>query len=121
MKPVKTILLAIIIFGFLSFQQTESIIGKWELYKMESAEGEVRESSGRWMEFYKDGILKGGNSFETTDREGNWEYNAKTMELTVSSEEKRLGEGTFKVTWIDADSMYITVDRGRKVYLRRVK
>ncbi|MEM6685032.1 MAG: hypothetical protein AAF617_04470 [Bacteroidota bacterium] len=87
---------------------------------MESPDGEVRETSGRWMEFNKGGELKGGNTLETTDRTGNWEYNTKTKELTVGSEEKRPGEGTFKVTWIDEQTIYITVDRGRKIYMKRI-
>ena len=120
MKHIKTILLVVTIFSFLSFQKTDSLLGKWEMFKIESSEGEVKEMSGRWMEFMKDGILKGGNSLETSDRTGNWEYNTKTKELTVSSEEKRPGEGTFKVTWIDAKTIYITIDRGRKVYLKRI-
>ncbi|MEM6721978.1 MAG: hypothetical protein AAF611_21805 [Bacteroidota bacterium] len=121
MKHVKALLLVVTIFSFLSFTQTDSIIGKWELYKMETLEGDIRESSGRWMEFFEEGVLKGGNSLDTTDREGNWEYNTKTNELTVSSERKMPGEGTFKVTWIDSDHIYIVVNRGRKVYMRRLK
>ncbi|PTX59848.1 hypothetical protein C8N46_108161 [Kordia periserrulae] len=121
MKHLKTLLFAVLIFSFLSFQKTADIIGKWEMFKMESAEGDVRESSGNWMEFVKGGLLKGGNSLETTDRTGEWQFNEATSEVTISSEEKRSGEGTFKVTWMDDTTIYITVDRGNKVYLRRVK
>ncbi len=121
MKHVKALLLVITIFSFLSFQQTDSVVGKWEMYKMENAEGEVRESSGRWMEFIEGGELKGGNTMETTDRTGNWEYNTETKEITISSEEKRPGEGTFKVSWIDGKTISINVGSGRKVYLKRIK
>ncbi|MGH1386639.1 hypothetical protein [Kordia sp.] len=121
MKHIKAVLLVVTIFSFLSFQQTDSVLGKWEMFKMESGEGEVREMNGNWMEFIEDGVLKGGNSLNTTDRTGNWEYNTETKELTISSEEKRPGEGTFKVTWVDANTMYINIDRGRKVYMRRIK
>ncbi|WP_298517845.1 hypothetical protein [uncultured Kordia sp.] len=120
MKPIKTVFLVVIIFSFLSFQKTDSLLGKWEMFKMESAEGEIFEAGGNWMEFMKDGVLKGGKSLATTDRQGNWEYNTKTKEVTISSPEKRPGEGTFKVTWIDAKTIYITIDRGRKVYMRRI-
>jgi len=120
MKPVKAILLVVTIFSFLSFKQTDSIVGKWEMFKVESAEGEVREMSGNWMEFLEGGILKGGNSLDVSTRSGNWEYNSKTSELTISSEENRPGEGTFKVTWINAKTIYITVDRGNKVHMRKI-
>ena len=120
MKYMKTILFAVTVFTFLSFQQTDAIVGKWEMYKMESPDGEVREASGRWMEFLEGGELKGGNSLETVDRTGNWEYNERTSELTVTSEEQRDGEGTFKVTWIDDKTIYIVVTRGRKIYMRRI-
>ncbi|AXG70851.1 hypothetical protein KORDIASMS9_03098 [Kordia sp. SMS9] len=121
MKHVKTLLLVITIFSFLSFQQADSVVGKWEMYKMENAEGEVRASNGRWMEFLEGGELKGGNTMETTDRTGNWEYNTETKELTIGSEEKRPGEGTFKVSWVNEKTMYIDIGQGRKVYLKRIK
>ena len=121
MKYIKTVLLAVTIFSFLSFQKTDSLVGKWEMFKMESPEGEVREmDGGKWMEFMKDGVLKGGNSLETTDREGNWEYNAKTDEVTISSPKKRPGEGTFKVSWVDVKTIYVTIDKGRKIYMKRI-
>ncbi|MFK7748754.1 MAG: hypothetical protein AB8B65_10205 [Kordia sp.] len=120
MKHIKAVLLVVTIFSFLSFQTSDSVVGKWEMYKMESGDGEAREMSGRWMEFMEDGALKGGNTFATTDRTGNWEYNAKTKELTISSEEKRPGEGTFKVTWVDAKTLYINIDDVTKVYMRRI-
>ncbi len=121
MKHIKAAFILVTLFSFLSFQTNESIVGKWELFKLEDADGEVRESSGRWMDFQADGILKGGNSFDTTNRTGNWEDNKETKELTISSEEKRPGEGTFVVSWIDDKTINISVGRGRKVYLKRME
>ncbi|EDP95213.1 hypothetical protein U8527_13425 [Kordia algicida OT-1] len=121
MKHIKAILLVVTIFSFLSFQTTDSVEGKWELFKLEDGSGEVREMSGRWMEFIKGGTLKGGNSLETTNRTGNWSYNTETKELTIGSEQNLSGEGTFKVSWIDAKTFSLEVQKGRKVYLRRIE
>ena len=121
MKHIKAVILVVTIFSFLSFQEVGSIMGKWEMFKMESGQGEVREMSGNWMQFLEDGVLKGGRSLEVSDKTGNWEYNTKTKELTISSKEKRPGEGTFKVTWIDAKTIYINIDTERKVYMRKIK
>ena len=121
MKHIKAVILVVTIFSFLSFQTTDSIEGKWELFKMVSGEGEVKETSGRWMQFQKDGVLKGGNSFESTDRTGTWKYNTETNELSFGSVAKHSGEGTYKVTWIDAKTISLALERGRKVYLKRIK
>jgi hypothetical protein len=119
MKHFKIVLFATVIFSFLSFQQSESITGKWELFKMEAGE-EVRETSGYWMHFMKDGVLKGGDTLDKTERTGNWTYDTETQELTFSSEKKLSGEGTYKINWIDADTMYMVIDRGRKMYFKRI-
>lgn len=121
MKHIKAVILIVTIFSFLSFQTNESIAGKWELFKMEDSNGEVRETSGRWMDFQADGVLKGGNSLDTTNRTGKWEYNKETKEVSISSEEKRPGEGTFVVNWINDKTISLEVGRGRKVYLKRIK
>ncbi|WP_298423081.1 glycoside hydrolase family 43 C-terminal domain-containing protein [uncultured Kordia sp.] len=121
MKHIKALLVIVTIFSFLSFQSNESVVGKWELFKMENSDGEVRETSGRWMDFQADGVLKGGNTFDTTNRTGNWEYNKETKELSISSEKKRPGEGTFKINWIDNKTISLTVGPGRKVYLKRME
>lgn len=86
MKHSKAIFLIAVIFSFLSFQTNDSVVGKWELFKMETADGQISESSGRWMHFKADGILEGGNTLETTNRTGNWEYDKETKQLTISSE-----------------------------------
>ena len=120
MKSYKVIILAVAIFSFLSFQEVNSIEGKWEIFKMETSEGETKEMSGRWMKFYEDGLLKGGNSLDKTDRVGFWTYDAKTKELTFASEKKLSGEGTYTVHWIDAKTISITLERGRKIYMKRI-
>ncbi|WP_157547115.1 hypothetical protein [Kordia zhangzhouensis] len=121
MKQFKAILFAVVIFSFLSFQEINSLEGKWELFKMETPEGEVNETNGRWMHFMKDGVLKGGNTLDTTNRTGNWSYDSKTKSLTFGSEKQLSGEGTYTVNWIDAKTISLTLERGRKVYLKRIK
>ncbi|WP_046756056.1 hypothetical protein [Kordia jejudonensis] len=121
MKNIKIVFVLAAIFSFLSFQTNESLVGKWELFKMQSGEGEVRDTSGRWMDFQKDGVLIGGNTLDTTNRTGNWEYNTETKEVSISSEEKRPGEGTFVVNWIDGKTISLDIGSGRKVYLKRIE
>lgn len=121
MKNVKIALVLSVIFSFLSFQTNESIVGKWELFKMQSSEGEVLDTSGRWMEFQADGVVKGGNTLDTTNRTGNWEYNKETKELSITSPEKRPGEGTFTINWIDDKTFSLSIGQGRKVYMKRIK
>ena len=122
MKHIKTIILVVAIFSFLSFQQTkDSLFGKWELFKIETTDGEVKEISGRWMEFYKDGVLKGGNSLETTDRTGTWTYNEDTKELSFGSEKNLPGEGTYVITWMDAKTISFNAERDMKIFLKRIE
>ncbi|WP_420573009.1 lipocalin-like domain-containing protein [Kordia sp.] len=121
MKHIKAIVLVVTIFSFLSFQKADSVEGKWELIKMETADGEVRESTGRWMGFLADGELQGGNTPGTINRTGTWSYNEETQELTIGSDKNLSGEGTFKVDWIDKDNMKLLIQQGRKVYLTRIK
>ena len=121
MKHSKALFLLVLIFSFLSFQTNNSVVGKWELFKMEMADGQTSESSGRWMHFQADGKLEGGNSLETTNRTGNWEYDKETKQLTIGSEKKLPGEGTFSINWIDDNTFNLMVGNGRKVYLRRIK
>ena len=66
-------------------------------------------------------INKRNIDLETTDRTGEWEFNDETSEITIGSKEKRPGEGTFKLSWVDKNTIYITIDRGNKVYLRRIE
>lgn len=121
MKHIKTIILVVTIFSFLSFQTTDSIEGKWELVKMEDGDGTVKEGNGRWMHFMKDGVLEGGNSPGKTNRTGTWTYDSKTKELSFGSEKRHPGEGTYIVHWIDEKNISLPLGEGRKVYLKRIK
>ncbi|MBC8757168.1 hypothetical protein H2O64_21035 [Kordia sp. YSTF-M3] len=119
MKYTKAILLTVCICSFLSFQTTDSLVGKWELYKLEGSDGVEKEMNGRWMEFLEDGSLKGGNSPETTDRTGKWTYDEATKALWFGSEKNIAGEGTYTINWIDENTINFTVGEGRKVHLKR--
>lgn len=121
MKHIKTLVLAVFVCSFLSFQTTESIVGIWELFKLQDTDGSVKETSGRWMEFQKDGALKGGNSLETTNRTGTWTYDEATKELSFGSKKKLSGEGTYTVNWIDAKTISLTVEKERKIFLRKME
>ena len=73
------------------------------------------------MEFYKDGVLKGGNSLETTDRTGTWTYNEDTKELSFGSEKNLPGEGTYVITWMDAKTISFNAERDMKIFLKRIE
>jgi hypothetical protein len=121
MKNFKIILLTIVLFSLLSFQESYSLVGKWELFKLEASDGKSRVTSGHWMHFMKNGILKGGDTLESTDREGTWSYDAETKKLTFGSEEKLSGEGTYTIHWVDAKTIYIVVERGRKMHMKKIQ
>ena len=121
MKHLKTFLVALCIFSFLSLQQSNSIAGKWEVYKIETENSDVEQSNGKWLHFMNDGILKGGNASNVVDRIGNWSFNAQTNEVTISSKKKISDEGTFKITWVSTKSIYINAEDGKKIHLRRIE
>lgn len=119
MKYIKVVILSVFICSFLSFQTTDSLVGTWELYKMQDADGSEKETSGRWMAFLADGVLEGGNSPGKTDRTGKWTYDEATKQLSIESERKLSGEGTFPIEWIDAKTITLDVGSGRKVFLKK--
>lgn len=122
MKHIKTLLLVVTIFSFLSCEQpTNSIVGKWEIYKVENL-GEIdTEINGRWMEFSADGLLKGGNSSKTTNRTGKWTYDAETKSLWFGSDNDTAGDGRYTINWTDENTIDLTVDETRKVYMKRIE
>lgn len=122
MKHIKIIILVVTIFSFLSCEQkTNSIVGKWEVYKVENS-GEIDdEVTGRWMEFSADGLLEGGNSSNTTNRTGKWTYDKETKSLWFGSEKEIQGEGTYIINWTDENTIDFTVGEKQKVYLKRIK
>ncbi len=119
MNYLKVIILTVCISSFLACQTTDSMVGKWELYKLESPDGIDEDMEGRWMEFLEDGTLKGGNSPETTNRTGKWTYDEATKVLWFGSEKNIAGEGTYTVNWIDENNISFTVEKNKKVFLKR--
>ena len=122
MKNIKVLILVVSVFSFLSFQSVDKdlIVGKWEVVKLQDADGTINTVNGRWMEFKADGKLSGGNSLDRSDREGTWQYNAETKELTLASEKKMSGEGTYVITWVDNKTISFIVKRGRKIFMKKI-
>lgn len=119
MNYLKVIILTLSISSFLACQTKDSMIGKWEISKLETPDGIDADMEGRWMEFLEDGSLKGGNSPEKVDRTGKWTYDKETKSLWFGSEKKIAGEGTYTVNWIDENNISFTVENDKKVFLKR--
>ena len=95
-------------------------MGKWQVEKIETKNGDIKKSSKKWIQFLDGGILKGGSTNEAANKEGTYTYDANAQTLVLFAEKAKKDLGEYKVVLLDDTNLEIVKD-SLKVVLKRIK
>ena len=113
----KYILLILVIFLF-SCERNGEIEGKWYVQKFEKSNGEINKSSEKWVEFFKDGTLRGGKNGEPEIKSGIWKYDSIKKTLIIESKKEYGDEGIYILQSLTKNKMILLKD-SIKVFFKR--
>lgn len=120
----KALLLVLSLFICLSFSsRIDKLLGKWYIEKI-VFEGREDKERAKFLEFLKDGTLKGGVKGEEASRTGEWNYNEKNRILTLMSNPKRHDDGEYEVLKLTDDILILGVlkdNKTVKVHLKKAE
>jgi len=121
MKHLKTLLLAIAVFTFLSFQSIDKLNGKWQIIKIEinGTENVMGSESKKYIQFNEDGTLVGGEMEKEPNRFGSWIYNKADNLLTLKTDNKT-EEEQFTLESVAKDTLVLS-NKELKVFSKRIK
>ena len=100
--------------------KNERIEGKWFVQKFEKPNGEIKKSSEKWIEFLKNGTLKGGKIGESEIKKGIWKFDSINKTLNIESEKEYTDSGVYKLIEVNEKSMILVKD-SLKIFFRRQK
>lgn len=116
MKYSFILLLAMLSFAFNLPINPDMILGQWQMYRLESANGDILERNFKILEFQENGIalhIKGEFTNKST-----WSYDKAKHQITVTNENK--SKELVQILELTANTMIVQTKEG-KVSLSKIK
>jgi hypothetical protein len=115
-------IIPIIILGiFLSFQENDKVIGKWNIYSYEINDVPSKNAPNKWIKFSENGKLEGGDfTNNELKKKGTWKINYKNKTIIFKSEIKSRDDGAYFYELSDSNNKLTLIKDSIKVHMNRI-
>lgn len=117
----KRIILILIIGVLLSFQEYDSLIGKWKIYNVEINNNPIVNKQSKWIKFIKNGKLEGGDfKNKNHTKKGTWKIDYKNKTVMFKSENSSKDDGIYFYEFSNSNNKLTLIKDSVKVYLIKI-
>ena len=112
--------LMLVIGGLEGDKPPKKLLGYWEVVKLESKEGKVKEGKRKFIEFHKDGTMQGGKVGSIADRNGLWAYHKEQNSVEIRRDGGSNDDGIYLIEKLSStDLILFHTEDSVKVFLEK--